>query len=132
MKNVTPRRLCILVCGGRDYSDIDAWNWLEHNAKDAIAERLHEACFEIAIVIHGDARGADQGGAEWGRSEHAKVIAYPANWKRDGKAAGPIRNQRMLIEGRPDVVIALPGGKGTAHMVSLAEAAGVPVIEVRP
>lgn len=124
----TPRQICVLVCGGRDCSAADAWNWLERNAKDAIAERLRETSFEIATVIHGNACGADQGGAEWGRSEHARVVAYTANWKRDGKAAGPIRNRRMLTEGKPDVVIALPGRRGTANMVGIAEAAGVPVI----
>jgi hypothetical protein len=33
----------------------------------------------------------------------------------------------MLREGRPELVVAFPGGKGTAHMVKLAMAAAVPV-----
>jgi UDP-N-acetylmuramoylalanine-D-glutamate ligase len=33
----------------------------------------------------------------------------------------------MLRDGRPELVVAFPGGKGTAHMVKLARAAGVPV-----
>lgn len=45
----------------------------------------------------------------------------------NGKAAGPIRNQRMLDEGKPDLVVAFPGGRGTADMVRRAKAAGVPV-----
>jgi hypothetical protein len=127
---IKPRQLRVLVCGGRHYDEAAAWNWLERNAKDAIAERLKEAAFEIAVIIHGDSKGADQGGAQWGRSEHAQVIAFPANWKRDGRGAGPIRNRKMLHEGKPDIVIALPGGKGTDNMIALAEASGVPVIEV--
>ena len=35
----------------------------------------------------------------------------------------------MLREGRPDLVVAFPGGKGTAHMVGLARRAGVAVLE---
>jgi hypothetical protein len=50
------------------------------------------------------------------------------DWKRYGNAAGPIRNQRMLEWG-PDLVVAFAGGTGTAGMVALARAAGVPVIE---
>jgi predicted Rossmann-fold nucleotide-binding protein len=37
----------------------------------------------------------------------------------------------MLAEGRPDAVIAFPGGKGTADMVRKARAAGLPVVEAR-
>jgi len=33
----------------------------------------------------------------------------------------------MLQEGQPHVVIAFPGGKGTAHMIDLATKAGVTV-----
>lgn len=129
---IRPRQLRVLVCGGRSYDEAAAWNWLERNAKDSIAERLREAAFEISVVIHGDARGADQGGAQWGRSEYAQVIAFPANWKKHGKSAGPIRNRMMLEQGKPDIVIALPGGRGTDNMIALAEASGIPVIEVSP
>lgn len=118
----------VLVCGGRDLDRTAAWNWLERNAKDEISFALGVSTFSIDTLIHGDARGADQGGADWGRSEHAKVIAFPADWRKYGKRAGPIRNQRMIDEGKPDVVIALPGGKGTANMVALAQASGIPVI----
>lgn len=118
----------VLVCGGRDFDKTDAWNWLEANAKDEIAFALGVHSFEIEAVIHGDARGADQGGADWGRSEHAQVIAFPANWKKHGKSAGPIRNREMLERGKPDIVIALPGGRGTANMIAQAEGVGIPVI----
>lgn len=46
-------------------------------------------------------------------------------------AGGPLRTTQMLVEGRPDAVIAFPGGKGTAHMVRKARAAGLPVVEAR-
>lgn len=42
-------------------------------------------------------------------------------------AAGPIRNQHMLDIGKPDVVLAFPGGRGTEDMIRRAEKAGVPV-----
>jgi hypothetical protein len=45
-------------------------------------------------------------------------------------AAGPIRNARMLEEGKPDIVIAFPGGRGTANMIEQAHAAGVEVVQV--
>lgn len=46
------------------------------------------------------------------------------------RSAGPKRNQRMLDKGKPDLVLAFPGGDGTADMVRKAKSAGVPIIEV--
>jgi acyl-CoA synthetase (NDP forming) len=58
------------------------------------------------------------------------VTSFPANWKKHGKSAGPIRNQLMLDVGKPDLVIAFPGGSGTADMIRRARKAGVPVKEI--
>lgn len=122
----------ILVCGGRDCSSSDVWNWLESNLRVELAFVTgHHASLTIEALIHGGARGADEGAERWGKSEHIKTHRYAADWKKHGKAAGPIRNQRMIDEGKPDVVIAFPGGKGTADMVSRARTDGLHVIEVR-
>jgi hypothetical protein len=55
--------------------------------------------------------------------------------RRDGRlynaAAGGIRNQRMLDEEKPNLVVAFPGGNGTADMCRRANSAGLEVIEVR-
>ena len=61
------------------------------------------------------------------------VSIYPADWDKHGKAAGPIRNKQMIDEGKPDLVIAFPGGRGTAGAVRLAKFAGVTVrvVEVK-
>jgi hypothetical protein len=50
-------------------------------------------------------------------------------WRRAGTPDGAMRNQRMIAEGAPDLVIAFPGGLGTADMVERAKAAGVEVVE---
>lgn len=120
----------VLVCGGRDYSRTDTFNWLERNLRDEAAFAMGVNSFTLEALIHGGARGADEGAAEWGRSEGVNVICFPADWKKHGKAAGPIRNQRMIDEGKPDLVVAFPGGRGTADMVSRARAAGIQVLEV--
>lgn len=120
----------ILICGGRDYRSADVWNWLEYNAKDMLQE-IFGGDPPITCIIHGGARGADEGAGRWGEDEHVPVRVFRADWKKHGKAAGPIRNQKMLDEGKPDFVIAFPGGRGTADMVRRAEAAGVPVYRVR-
>jgi hypothetical protein len=37
----------------------------------------------------------------------------------------------MLEEGKPDLVVAFPGGRGTANMVKQARAAAVKVLEAK-
>jgi len=113
----------VLVCGGRDYTAADVL----FNALDA----LHAEC-AVSELVHGQARGADQLAYMWGASrlgEHA-LRAFPAEWGKFGRAAGPRRNQQMLDEGKPDRVVAFPGGRGTADMVRRAKRAGIPVTEV--
>jgi hypothetical protein len=111
----------VLVCGGRDYSDAKSLNM--------VLDAAHYAN-PIVMLIHGAARGADTLAEKWAEANGVTSNAYPADWKRDGKAAGPMRNQRMLDQCKPHIVIAFPGGKGTADMIRRAEAAGVPVVRV--
>lgn len=120
----------VLVCGGRDYSAEAATIWLERNAAKAVAEAVGAGSVRIRTIIHGCARGADEGAMRWGLAEQIEVLGFPANWKLHGRRAGPIRNQQMIEFGRPDVVIAFPGGRGTENMVRLAMAASIPVIRV--
>jgi len=119
----------VLVCGGRNYDSADACNWLHKFALTDISEKLGILVRKVTVVIHGGASGADLGGAQWGEDINAKVLCFPANWKKHGKSAGPIRNKRMVEEGRPDVVIAFSGGAGTANMCKLAEEYGIPVVK---
>ena len=89
-------------------------------------------------VIHGAARGADTLASRWVREmnsmrNHDPIITEieePAKWKLHGKAAGPIRNQLMLVEHKPDMVLAFPGGKGTANMIKIARWNGVPIVDL--
>lgn len=110
----------VLVTGGRHYADRE----FLYAALDA----LH-AEHGFRLLIHGGATGADALAQDW--AEHRGVVpqAYPADWTKYRKAAGPIRNRQMLDEGKPDLVVAFPGGDGTANMVSIAKRAGVPVIQ---
>jgi hypothetical protein len=112
----------LLVCGGRDFID---HKYLREAMNAAVGMKRN-----VVVVIHGAARGADRLAGEIAKDAHVTVREFPANWDRDGRAAGPIRNQRMLDEGKPHLVLAAPGGNGTADMVRRAKAAGVRVIEM--
>lgn len=110
----------VLVCGGRDYQDRDAvW---------AVLDSIHEAT-PIEMIYEGGARGADALAAQWAHARDVPRKTISARWDVHGKAAGPIRNQEM-IGYKPDLVLAFPGGRGTADMVQRAEAAGIQVRKI--
>lgn len=108
----------VLVCGGRDYRDsytLGAWLYGIH--QDA----------GIDVIIEGGATGADELARRFAEWAGIRCETYPADWSM-GKQAGPIRNRQMLEEGRPDLVLAFCGGRGTENMVRQAERAGVRVV----
>lgn len=110
----------VLVCGGRDYSDKDNLY--------SILDKIHEK-YSISVIIQGCASGADWLAAEWAFDYGIDCEYYPADWDTFGKTAGLLRNQQMLNT-KPDLVVAFPGGKGTAHMINISKAAGVEVIQI--
>lgn len=110
----------VLVCGGRDYD--------QTGRIGEVLDDLHELC-PFTHVIHGGARGADIRAGVWARHRGIQEVRCDANWDKHGKAAGHIRNGAMLAL-QPDLVVAFPGGRGTADMVRQARAAGVHVKEV--
>lgn len=113
----------VLVCGGRRYSDVGR----VRQVLDTLAAQA-----PVAVVLHGCAGGADSLAGQWARSRGVPEARFPADWDKHGKGAGPIRNQQMLDEGKPDVVVAFPGGTGTADMTRRARGAGVRVYEIAP
>lgn len=113
----------VLVCGGRDYNH-------RGRVTDVLCKLHMEA--GISCIIEGGARGADRMAREWAQVCIVPIETFEADWENQGTFAGPARNKRMLDEGKPDLVIAFPGGKGTADMVRKARKAGVGVIEIAP
>lgn len=110
----------ILVCGGRDFTDSRAL----YRALDRV-----NAKHGITHIISGGAGGADKLAENYADSINAWKCIYPADWETHGKAAGPMRNQLMVDEGKPDACVAFPGGRGTADMIARCKKAGIPVWE---
>lgn len=113
----------VLVCGGRDWCDILAMM--------ISMDKVYDERGPITHLMHGGAQGADDEARVWALQRDIPTTPYPADWRTHGKAAGPSRNQRMIDEGKPDLVVAFPGGRGTADMVRRAKAAGIEVMEVQ-
>jgi hypothetical protein len=120
----------ILVCGGRTWGYTECSGYTKKDPKEFNLALDILKSLEPTVVISGGAKGADELGPLLAGVIGCKSLVYLANWKQYENAAGPIRNQQMLDEGKPDIVVAFPGGTGTADMVRRARKAGVVVIEV--
>jgi hypothetical protein len=114
----------ILITGSRNWPDdgtveqaiLDVKNWFYFDWEDV-------------VIVHGDCpTGADAIADEFATEYDIKVERHPADWKKHGRAAGPIRNQEMVDLGA-DICLAfpLPDSRGTIHCMKAAKKAGIPV-----
>jgi len=112
----------LLVCGGRDYNN----------------EKMLYAALDLlnpAQIVHGDCRGADKMASTWAVENNIPQYNYavtPEDWDRYGKGAPVVRNQQMLDEQKPDMVLAVQGGAGTQDMMRRARMADVVVFRLVP
>lgn len=125
--------LLLWVFGGRDYAD----EWTEMEMLDDIIDEMARRDMVRLVVIQGGATGADRIARDWVRFRQENIHDNPvielvtedADWDQHGKAAGPLRNQAIIDKHRPDMALALPGGRGTADSKARCKAAGIPVWE---
>lgn len=124
--------LTVIGFGGRAFAESFD---LRRNLARAMVERdvvrlIHGACGHEPDSCHPVRLGADIIWASVARCllGHDSVYAFPADWRRLGRSAGPLRNQHML-----EVGIAfgqcegwsLPGGFGTLDMAKRIRRAGL-------
>jgi len=141
--------LRVLVCGSRTFSDDSMIHalldglWAEYTVGYMVAD-MHGM-----TLIEGGAKGADAAASWWAENSpmHAhgergeddppfEHLCFPADWVKNGKAAGPIRNQLMIEGGRPNLCVAfidkpLAESRGTADMVRRSLKAGVRTVVVQ-
>lgn len=130
----------LLVCGSRDWGImLDAHgnkrtDWsreirLLTGAVDETVADLYRQ-YGSVVMIDGGAKGADSLAYRTATTLGVNTLRYFADWATHGRAAGPIRNQQMIDEGRPDVAMAfitkpLHLSRGTHDMVKRLAAAGI-------
>lgn len=101
----------IIIAGGRTFTDYDF-------LRDTLDEILAVDDFEI---ISGGAKGVDALGERYAEARGLSVKAFPADWEKYGRAAGPIRNEEMARYA--DGLIAFWDGesRGTANMIDISK-----------
>ena len=112
----------LAVCGGRTFGRVQEERDFVHGWIEKVLEGHDDN-----VIIQGGAPGADEWAVDWAIINNVKYVTFYADWKKYKRAAGPIRNQQIIDEGVPDLLLAFPGNKGTADMIRRARAANIPV-----
>ena len=104
----------VIIAGGRDY----------HNY-NTLLDAIVECNFNIQTVVSGGAKGVDALGERYAEGADVPLKIYRADWENNGRAAGPLRNQKMAENA--DALIALWDGKsrGTKNMIETATKMGL-------
>lgn len=111
----------VIVAGGRDYEN--------YERVKIVLDEYRKENDNIEIVC-GCAKGADSLGDRYAKEHGIPIKYFPADWEKNGRAAGPIRNSEMLdYAGKDGCLIAFWDGKsrGTRDIVTKAEKKGIEV-----
>lgn len=141
--------MIVVVTGSRTWA---SWPWDEHDhlGRDSI-EMYALTCLLDGLrvealadmtdfrLIHGDCPTGADNVASWWASRRTEVVdhVFHADWDRNGRVAGPIRNRKMIdwVVGEDDgtFVIACFRGtsRGTTDCAAYAKGQGLDVIELR-
>lgn len=128
----------VLVTGGRRYSDRALVFQTLSSLDPAVSLVVHGACGYRKggpRHSHDGLKGADKHADDWASVMGVPCVRVPADWDKDGKAAGPLRNHRMVefiaglqtINGALVRVVAFPGGSGTQNCIDRAQKKRLPV-----
>ena len=117
----------IIFCGDREWGDYSTIAATMLSASDYLVEKGAKL-----FIIEGKCRGADLIAEHTAKLNGVPYQGFPAEWKRLGKRAGPIRNEQMIVEGRADGCIAFHDNiflsKGTKNMIDTAARYQVPFV----
>ena len=135
MRRKSMEEYVVLVCGDRNWKD-----------QDRIYGELfffHHKEQPIDRIISGGAKGVDSMTKEVAKMLDIPFKEYPAEWEEykakypakefgnKWKSAGNDRNQQMLDEGNPDIILAfhsdIANSKGTWDMIKRANEIGIEV-----
>lgn len=122
----------LLITGSRNHQ----WTAYDSQALLIAVRDIVDKTQKEPVIVHGGATGADTEAAINGqRLFNLQAEVHRADWKKYGRAAGPIRNKQMVELGA-DLCLAFPdhpkgeGSRGTWNCVDLAQQARIPVLVV--
>jgi len=111
----------LIVAGGRDFNDPTL-------AFDSIDLKVTELGGpDNVTIIEGGAKGADYFGYAYALALSIPHKQFPADWKKHGRAAGPIRNAEMAEHGTHLLAFWDGKSRGTKNMIDTAKKKGLSV-----
>ena len=115
----------LIVAGSRDFNNYEL---LKQKCDTLLSQKR---LTHSIVIISGTARGADRLGERYAAERGYRVERFPADWERDGIAAGPIRNSQMAAHA--DALVAFWDGhsRGTKDMIERAEKHNLPIRVVK-
>lgn len=109
----------LIIAGGRNFNSYVLLSKVCDEYLDSISNAPGTR-FENIVCVSGRAEGADRLGERYAVSRGFSQALFPANWRKEGRRAGFIRNARMAEYA--DALLAFWDGKspGTANMLKVA------------
>ena len=107
----------IIVAGGRDFYN-----------KNLVFSKLDLYITSSDTIISGHATGVDSLGELYAAKHNLDLKVIPAEWKKYGNAAGPIRNQKMANLADKLIVFWDKKSRGTKSMITIAKKMNIPII----
>jgi YspA, cpYpsA-related SLOG family len=106
----------IIIAGSRNFND--------YQLLYGEVEKYLDGNLDV-VIVSGAAKGADTLGERYAADKGIPLKRYPADWAKNGKAAGPIRNEQMAQNA--DTLIAFwdGGSRGTKNMIDVAQKHGL-------
>ncbi len=124
-KSKSQSGIVLAVTGGRTYKN-EAFVFM-------VLDALHQS-LSIALLVEGGALGADRLCRTWAEKRSVPFTTKEAEWEKHRRPfrknpAGMIRNEEMLRQFNPNLLLAFEGGPGTEHCRKCASRLAIPVLD---
>jgi SLOG family YspA-like protein len=110
-----------IIAGGRFITDYSL-----------LLAAIKESGFHITQVVSGHCRGVDRMGEWWARDMNIDLEIMDADWDRQGRKAGPLRNQAMADYAEAAILIWDGKSRGTGDMYERALKNGLKIYVKTP
>lgn len=115
----------VIIAGGRAFDDYDL---LQTHCLSILKDRITS---DRVIIVSGGAKGTDALGQRFAHEHGLDLEIHPADWKKNGKAAGPIRNAEMADVANALIAFWDGRSRGTKSMIELSKRKGLAISCVR-
>lgn len=109
----------VIIAGGRDFND---YTLLKFKCDKILRDKT------VTEIVSGKCpTGADYLGERYARERGYPVNPFPANWERDGKVAGVMRNHKMAEYADCLIIFWNGSSRGSTSMIKAAHLNGLPI-----